>query len=164
MATEAAGPSYWIIVGSIDNYRRTQEHAFAVQGMKSRHRKKAERMRPGDKIVYYLTGAKAFAAVTTITSTYFESHERIWVSGDPKKDTEDYPFRVNTRPDVVLDPEVAVTAEPIARAMEYVSKWPADNWTLAFQGNVHQIGEADYRLIRSAIEVSAPVEASIGSG
>src|SRR5919202_307425 len=115
-----------------------------VQGIKSRHRKKAERMKPGDKIVYYLTGRKAFAGIATVTSPYFESHERIWESGDPKKAVEDYPFRVEIAPDVILPVEDAVLAEPIARQMTYVAKWPAENWTLAFQGNVHEIGEADY--------------------
>ena len=52
-------------------------------------------MKPGDKIVYYLTGRKAFGGIVTIESPYFESHERIWESGDPKKAAEDYPFRVN---------------------------------------------------------------------
>lgn len=144
-------PNHWIIVGSPDNFERSEKLGFTIQGMKSRHRKKAERMKAGDKIVYYLTGLKAFAGIATITSPYFESHERIWQSGDPKKETEDYPFRVHIKPDVVLTVATATPAEPIARQMTYVSKWPAANWTLAFQGNVHEIGEDDYQLIRSAI-------------
>ena len=80
-----ATTSYWIIVGSPENFARTAERGFTVQGLKSRHRKKAERMRPGDKIVYYLTGVKALAGIATVTSPYFESHERIWESKDEKK-------------------------------------------------------------------------------
>jgi len=145
-------PSYWIIVGSTDNFARTRELGFSMQGIKSRHRKKAEKMKPGDKIVWYLTGVKAFGGVATITSTYFEAHDRIWQSGDPKKETEDYPFRFNISPDIVLDESEWVPAEPIARQMVYATKWPAANWTLAFQGNVHVIGETDFELIRSEIE------------
>src|SRR5687767_14003688 len=70
MPTEAAGPSYWIIVNSIANFNRSRDLGFTVQGMKSRHRKKAERMQPGDKIVYYLSGVKAFGGISTITSPY----------------------------------------------------------------------------------------------
>jgi len=54
-----------------------------------------------------------------------------------------------------LDPDEYIPAEPIARAMTYVQRWPADNWTLAFQGNVHHIDEHDYDLIRSAIAAAA---------
>lgn len=149
--SEAETPAYWIIVGSPDNFERTKALGFTVQGIKSRHRKKAGRMKPGDKIVYYLTGLKAFGGIATIASPYFESHERIWQSGDPKKETEDYPFRVTIEPDIVLTAKTATPAEPIARQMRYVSKWPAANWTLAFQGNVHEIGQDDYDLIREAI-------------
>ncbi len=158
MASEAKR-RYWIVVGSPDNFQRTVGHGFTMQGIKSRHRKKAERMAPGDKLVYYLTGRKAFAAIATITSPYFESSERIWESGNPKKATEDYPFRVHVSPDIVLTAEDAVAAEPIARVMTYAKKWPPEHWTLAFQGNVHEIDEGDYYLIREAVEASMPVTA-----
>ncbi len=144
-------PNYWIIVSSIDNWRRTAEHGFTLQGMKSRHRKKAERMRPGDKIAYYVTGVKAFAGTATITSTFFEDHEPIWTSNNKKRADEDYPFRVRIEPDIVLDEAAFVPAEGIARRMIYASKWPAANWTLAFQGNVHSIPAEDYHLIHEAL-------------
>lgn len=156
MADQAQGSSHWIIVGSLDNFRRTAERGFTLQGIKSRHRKKAERMAPGDKLIWYVTGVKAFAGVATMTSRSFESHERIWESGDPKKAAEDYPYRVEIVADVVLPEDDFVPAEPIARQMVYATKWPAANWTLAFQGNVHEIGEEDYRLIRDAIEARVP--------
>src|SRR5688500_16042353 len=117
-------PAYWIVVGSPDNFMRTAEHGFTAQGFKSRHRKKAERMKPGDKIVYYLTGRKAFGGVVTNTYQYYESHERIWECGDPKKAAEDYPFRVEIAPEIILPIEDAIPAEPIARHMTYVAKWP----------------------------------------
>ncbi len=40
--------------------------------------------------------------------------------------------------------------------MTHVSKWPAANWTLAFQGNVHKIEDADFDLIEQAVKSSAP--------
>lgn len=156
MATEVEGSRYWIIVGCADNFRRTADLGFTVQGLKSRHRKKAEKMAPGDRLAWYVTGIKGFAGTATIESPYFESHERIWQSADPKKTAEDYPFRVRIAPDLVLGPEHAVPAEGIARRMQYATKWPAANWTLAFQGNVHEIPEADFALIRDEIAAAMP--------
>lgn len=103
----------WIIVGSPDNYAATREQGFSVQGIKSRHRKKAETMQPGDRIVWYITGHKAFAGYATITSTYFEDHTPIWKSRDPKKDAEDYPFRVNIAPVVTLPPRISSWPNPL---------------------------------------------------
>ncbi len=146
-----AETGYWIIVGSPDNFATTREHGFTVQGMKSRHRKKAEQMKPGDKLIYYITGVKAFGGIATVTSDYFEDHEIIWRSTNKKRQDEDYPWRVNIEPDVILDDGEYLLAEPVARGMTYVQKWPAENWTLAFQGNVHRIDEVDYNLVREAI-------------
>src|SRR3954454_574377 len=112
---------FWIIVGSPDNFERTRALGFTVQGLKSRHRKKAEMMKPGDKFAYYLTGRKAFAAIATVTSGYREEHDRIWASGDPARADEDYPFRLDIEPDVVLVPDEYIDAEPIARQMDYAS-------------------------------------------
>jgi predicted RNA-binding protein len=148
-------PNYWIIVGSPDNFAKTRELGFTIQGLKSRHRRKAERMKPGDKLVYYITGLKQFAGISTVTSPYFESHEPIWQSKDPKKAAEDYPHRVNIEPEVILADGKYVDAEPLARQMIYATKWPAENWTLAFQGNVHEIPVDDFALIEAAIADAA---------
>jgi hypothetical protein len=151
----ATDTKFWIVVSSVDNFHRTRDLGFTIQGLKSRHRKKAEQMRPGDKIIYYCTGVKAFAGVSTIASEYFESDEKIWVSGNEKRAAEEYPFRVMIEGDLALDDDDLVSAEPLARQMEYAKKWPAEHWTLAFQGNVHLIPEGDYDLIRTAIEAAA---------
>lgn len=152
---------YWIIVGSPENFATTRSHGFTIQGMKSRHRKKADLMKPGDKIVYYITGIKAFGGIATVTSPYFEDHTIIWRSTNKKREDEDYPYRVRIEPDIILDDGEYIPAEPVARAMHYVKRWPADNWTLAFQGNVHSIEESDYHLIREAL-VAAASTARVG--
>ena len=61
--------------------------------------------------------------------------------------------------DLALDDEDLVPAEPIARQMIYATKWPPEHWTLAFQGNVHNVPREDYELIRSEIEKAAAVAA-----
>jgi predicted RNA-binding protein len=149
----------WIIVGSPDNFAATRSLGFTIQGIKSRHRKKAESMRPGDRIVWYITGVKAFAGYATITSSSYEDHTPIWKSRDPKKDAEDYPYRVKIQPELVLEDGDFIPAEPVARLMTYVAKWPAANWTLAFQGNVHKIDDDDFELIATALREASAVTA-----
>lgn len=147
--------NYWIIVGSPENFAATREHDFTIQGMKSRQRKKAAQMKPGDKIIYYITGKKAFGGIATITSEAFEDSTIIWKSNNKKRDDEVYPHRVNIKPDIILDEDNFLDAEETALKTKYVQKWPAKNWTLAFQGNVHKIDEEDYEIIRGAIEQHA---------
>ncbi len=35
--------------------------------------------------------------------------------------------------------------------MEYARRWPPEHWTLAFQGNVHELGDADADLLEAAL-------------
>jgi len=146
-----SNPQYWILVGSPENFAATREHAFRIQGFKTRHRKKAEAMRPGDRLVYYLTGVQGFAATATVVSEAFEDHTPIWRSKDPKKAAEDYPWRVQIEPDIVLPPGVVVPAEELAPHLHHVQKWPTEHWRLAFQGQLHRIDEHDFALIRTAL-------------
>jgi hypothetical protein len=143
-----APPQYWMVVSSPDNFRKTREHGFSVQGLKSRHRKRAEVMRSGDRILYYVTGRMAFAGTVTLTSSMFEDHSHLWRSS--RRD-EDYPWRVHMRPDHVLEEAEWVPAKELAYRLEYVRKWPPEHWTLAFQGHVHQLPQKDFKLIEDEI-------------
>lgn len=147
-------PQYWIIVSSLDNHHITRDRGFDLQGLKSRQRRKIELVNPGDKFVYYTTGLKKFAGITTVTGEGFEDHSPIWKSG-PNKKQDDYPIRFPIEKDIWLDDEDMIDVEPIALKMEHTKRWPEKNWHLAFQGNAHKIEEADYLLIRKAVEKAA---------
>ena len=94
---------YWMIVSSPDNFTRTREHGFSIQGIKSRHKNRVATMHPGDRILYYVTGRMAFAATVTVTSTMYEDHTPIWRTD---RREEDYPYRVHIRLDQLLEDEV----------------------------------------------------------
>lgn len=143
----------WLLVSSAENFEKNRQLGFAQAAMKSRHRRKWERVSPGDRVFFYLTGVKAIAGVARVTGAPFESHERIW--GSASKPAEDYPWRFATEPVVTLEVARAVPAEPLARELEYTKRWPAENWTLAFQGNVHELSDADADLIEAAVRRAA---------
>lgn len=145
-------PTYWCLVTSPENIAKTRALGFTVQGVKRGHRKKAERMRPGDRILLYATGRQAFAFTATITSEFFEDHTPIWSSD---KKGEDYPWRVHITPDVVLDEEDYIPARMLIEQMEYARKWPLQHWHLAFQGNVHVLPERDFALIEQTMVEAA---------
>jgi EVE domain len=144
--------TFWMLVSSPENFERARGLGFPLLAMKSRHRKKAERVTPGDRVVYYATGQMAFAGTFTVTEPFGESHEPLFQS---KKDGEDYPYRFAVRPEAVLPAGHFVPATALLPALEFVKKWPADHWHLAFQGNVHTLGEADFAIIENAVHAAA---------
>ncbi len=146
--SEGRAAQYWMIVSSPDNFRKTREHGFTIQGLKSRHRRRVEAMRPGDRLLYYVTGRMGFAATVTIASPMYEDHTPIWRSA---RREEDYPWRVHIRLDMVLDDADWVPAKEIAYRLDYVRKWPPEHWTLAFQGHIHMLNRNDFAIVEDAV-------------
>ena len=138
------GKTYWMVASTLENFRITQGMGFTLQGLMSRQRRKAQRMEPGDRLVYYITGVQRFGATATVTSQCFEDHDPIWKStGKP----DDYPWRVNVEANAVLEDPSFLDAREIGPRMEYVKRWPPEYWPLAFQGNLHILPKSDFELL-----------------
>ena len=150
--SEARSAQYWMVVSSPDNFRKTRDLGFTIQGLKSRHRRRVETMRVGDRLLYYVTGRMGFAATVTVASPMYEDHTPMWRSA--RRD-EDYPWRVHIRPDIVLDDEDWVPAKELAYRLDYVRKWPPEHWTLAFQGHIHALPRNDFGIIEDEIARNA---------
>jgi predicted RNA-binding protein len=150
----SADPKTWILTGSQENFRINAERGFDVIGLKERRRNQASEFEPGDEVVFYVTGVQAFGAIARVRSTMFEDRTPIWPQGK-KKRPEDYPWRVEAEPAVVLDEADFIAAEELAPELEHVRKWPAEHWQLAFQGQLRTVSTADAELLRSRIESAA---------
>ncbi len=137
--------SHWMIVMSPENFEITRARGLDVVGLKSRHRKKAERMALGDRVLFYVTGDQVFPLTATVSSTFFEDHSPIWVNTERRADVS--PWRVQVRSDVVLNWYEYLDARQIAPRMLYVKRWAPEDWPLAFQGQIHLLSSQDFALI-----------------
>lgn len=153
-ATEAGVT--WIYTGSLENFRINAKRSFDVIGFKERRRRQAESMRPGDAIVFYVTGVQEFGGAARVRSEVFEDREPIWPAG-PKE--EAYPWRVEAEPLVVLTEEQFVAAIELVGELEHAAKWPAEHWQLAFQGQLRTVSEPDAQLLMARLEAAASVAA-----
>ena len=143
----------WILTGSPENFAATRDHGFRVIGMKERRRGMAEQIEPGDEIVFYLTRIQAFGGIVRVTGELYEDRTKIW-PGKPGK-VDPYPWRFDTEPVLILDEDAYVPAEELARELEHVRKWPAEHWTLAFQGQLRSVSETDSRLLEKRLREAA---------
>ena len=145
----------WILTGGIENFRINRDCGFDVLGFKERRRRQAESMKPGDEIIFYVTGVQAFGGIARVTSEMFEDREKIWPQGK-KKYPEAYPWRVEAEPVAVLEEDAFVPAEELVGELEHTGKWPAEHWHLAFQGQLRTISESDAEILRSRIQAAVP--------
>lgn len=146
-------PTYWIVVGSPDNFRIAIDRGFDLFGFKSTRRRETGDMQPGDKLIFYLTGIKKFGGIASVTSDAFEDHTRVFSS--EKKPGEDYPFRVKTKAEMILDEEQWLDVPDYVPLLELTKKGQMKSWSLAFQGNLHRISAADYKLIETEMRSRA---------
>jgi hypothetical protein len=142
--------SHWMIALTPENFEITERLGFATLGLKHRHRRKAERMAVGDRVLYFVSQRNVLPAIATVRSTFFEDHRPIWVNYDQRADA--YPWRVSLRPDIVLEPYEHIDAREIAPRLLYVKRWPPEQWSLAFQGSIHLLSSQDFRLIEQEME------------
>ncbi|MDZ4277595.1 MAG: EVE domain-containing protein [Dehalococcoidia bacterium] len=142
----------WIVVGSPENFRIAVDRGFDLFGFKSTRRRETSTMQPGDKLVFYLTGIKKFGGIAKVTSEAFEDHKKVFKS--EKKPGEDYPFRVKTKAELVLDEEQWLDVPDYVPLLELTKKGQMKSWSLAFQGNLHRISEADYNLIEKEMRAA----------
>jgi hypothetical protein len=144
----------WVLTGSPENFAATAERDFRLIGMKEGRRRMAEQVEPGDRIVFYLTKVKELAAIVRVTGEMFEDRTPVW-PGKPGK-VDPYPWRFETEPELVLDEADRVPAEELVGELEHIAKWPAEHWTLAFQGQLRTVSDADAEVIERRMRAAAP--------
>ena len=148
----------WVLTGSPENYEATAARGHTLIGMKERRRLMAEQMEPGDRIVLYLTRVMAFAAAIRLTGPMFEDRTPVW-PGKPGK-VDPYPWRFEAEPELVLEDDAWLPAETVKDELEWIRKWPAEHWKLAFQGQLRTVSDADARVLLDAMRARSA--ASVG--
>ena len=150
---EEGGAKTWVLTGSLDNFRATAERDFRLIGMKQGRRRMAEQVEKNDLIVFYVTGVQAFAGTVRVVGEMYEDRTRVW-PGKPGAPDE-YPWRFETEPVILLNEDEFVPAETLAERLEHVRKWPREHWHLAFQGQLRTISYDDAVVIERALRDAA---------
>jgi len=141
----------WIVVGSAENFEIARDRGFDMFGFKASRRRESAEMKPGDKLIFYLIGIMKFGGVAEVTGEAFEDHTPVFKT--EKKPSEDYPWRINTKPDRILDADQWLDVKEYASRLDLTRK-RGEYWRLAFQGNLHKISEADYEEISNDVDAA----------
>ena len=131
------------------NFEVTREIDFTLFGMGPKYRRRAERMRPEDRVVFYIKGTRKWPATATIRSTYFEDNSPVWM---PNSKNETFQYRVKLEPDIILKEEDYIDAMILGPRLDYVKKWLPENWPLAFLDRLHLLPQRDFRLIEGEMQ------------
>ena len=142
--------SHWMMTVTPENFALSRAMGLTMLGVRARHRKKAERMAPGDRVLFYVLGDRLFPASATVTSGYFEDRHVLWVN--PERKDDPFPYRVHIRPTFLLEPWEGLDATALAPRLLYVKRWPSEHWYLALQGDVHLLSAQDFQLVEREMD------------
>ena len=140
--------NFWMITSNEENFKITQGLEFASQGLKSQHRRKVQRVEVGDRVLFYVTGIRRFTATATVTASYEEESESPW----QKEGSTGWPYKIGIKPEVILDEPKYIQAGLLAHRLEYVRRWPPEDWYLAFQGNLHLLPKNDFFIVEEEMK------------
>lgn len=141
--------NYWMVVQTPDNFEVSKEMGFTLHGLKSRFRRRAQRMEPDDRVLFYVEGIRKWTAITVITSKYFEDYEPIWKTNGRG---DEMPYRVKMTPSIVLEEKDYIDALELGPRLEYVKRWAPEDWPLAFMDSLHLLPQRDFRLIEGEMK------------
>jgi hypothetical protein len=143
------GRNYWMAVEPPEVFEHVKRLGFTIYALGPKYRRRAERMQPNDRILFYVTRLRKWTATCTITSHCFEERTPIW---GPDIPGDQYPYRVKLTPNIVLHEQDYIDALVLAPTLEYVKRWLPEDWPLAFLDKLHLLPQKDFRLIEGEME------------
>jgi len=139
--------NYWLLVTHPANFEIMK--AKNIAAMKAKRKSYAEKVKVGDKVVFYLTKIGKFGGAAEFKSKFHEEKTKIFPE---EKENEVHPWRFDVKFEVKLNEDQYVPAEEFKDKLKYLKKWPAKYWKLGFQGNVHEIPKEDYEILVTAMK------------
>ena len=147
--------NYWMFVETEENASITRGLNYQLFGIGPPYRKRAQRMQPKDRVIFYTRQSKKWTASGTLTSKYFEDDSTVW---QPETKKKDFMYRVHIEPNYVLDPEKYIDGNLVGPSLDYVKKWYPEHWHLAFWERLHLIPQKDFsRLEGEMIRLCSPI-------
>lgn len=144
----------WINVGTVDNFEVLRKRGFDLSPFKSSRQKQSSEMRPGDRIVYYLTKDVLFGGVVEVTGEVYEDTSDIGLESEGKPG-EGYPYRIPTKPVVIARPGNAIDVREITDLLDKTRSFGPKKLGMCFRGNLHKISDGDLRTIERLLQERA---------
>ncbi|MDA0301980.1 MAG: EVE domain-containing protein [Chloroflexi bacterium] len=144
----------WINVGTVDNFEVLRKRGFDLSPFKASRQKQSSEMRPGDRIVYYLTKDVLFGGVVEVTGEAYEDTSDIGLESEGKPG-EGYPYRIATKPVVIAKPGNAIDVRDITDLLDKTRNFGPKKLGMCFRGNLHKISDGDLETIERLLQERA---------
>ena len=134
--------NYWLCVTNEENWQVVKERK--IWGVSEGNRKRMERVKPGDALVFYVK-PKMIRGIFKATTKPFRSDEKSFrTTGFPEEET--FPNRVKLEPAIIL--EEALSFENLVPRLKFIIN--KKRWNVHLMGRAMQsIPKDDFDFIKS---------------
>ncbi len=140
--------THWLLAVSRENFDISFQEK--LQGFTKENADKADQIKSGDKLAFYLFDEKVFTGTATVGSECFTDDKPLWKSKNP-----DELFSRRLRIRITAHPSVPMDARETAFLLDYVKKWPPEIWPMAFHSMLQVISRRDFDYLNTELKRSS---------
>lgn len=141
-----SSPRYWLNLFTGTTWDEFIDAGATVSGFREGRWTTVKKVRPGDRLICYLTGVSRFIGMFEVTSEPYRDDTPIWSD-------EDFPCRMKVRPLVALKPETAVPIHDLRDQLSIFENLSSPHaWTGRLRGSPAKWKAADGEAIYAALK------------
>ena len=149
-----SSPRYWLDLFTGTTWDEFLEAGAEVSGFRESRWTTVKKIKPGDRLICYLTGVSRFIGMLEVTSEPYQDGTPIWSD-------EDFPCRMRVQPLVTLRPETAVPIHDLRDRLSIFENLSSPHaWTGRLRGSPAKWKAADGEAIFASLQEAEvnPVE------
>jgi len=140
--------AYYIDLFSPETYEAFMKSDQTVSGFRERQKGVAQNIKPGDKLVCYITRLSRWAAILEVTSDYFIDEKPIFT-----QENDPFIVRFKVKPIVLLplDKTIPIEEDSMWKNLSFTKGPKVMGWTAMVRGSLRKMEESDGQHIERAL-------------
>ena len=135
--------NFWMSVQKLDDFENLKKEDFNELVIPKNSQKKANRMEPNDRLIFYITELKEWAASGTVDSHNFSKEE---------EKEEDLIYKATISINYLLNEEDYIKGTILGPSLYYLRNWNPEKWNLAFTDPLYLLPRQDFKVIEGEME------------
>lgn len=134
----------WLLVERLENWKVDRDSGFLVLGIGERKKATAEKMKPGDLIITYVSsGRSCFVDIRTVTGSGVRRSKRGLIYDDV------YPYEIDTSPLKILPEEKWIKVHTLVGKLSFLD--PCKDWRQVMRNAIRQLDGKDSKILLNAL-------------
>ena len=135
--------NFWMSVQKLDDFKNLKKEDFNELVIPKNSQKKANRMETNDRLIFYITELKKWAASATVDSHNFSKEE---------KKEEGLIYKATISINYLLNEEDYIQGAILGPTLYYLRNWNPEKWDLAFTDPLYLLPRQDFKVIEGEME------------